>query len=129
MTLNDFPARFTLSFCLRKTDQPVSTQLNFSGFTTLPYIKDVSYIIKRIILETTVKVALKSFLTIGKFLPFLKELMNYDEKSSFVYEVPCQDCLYRTNQTKPQSQNNGTSTSNEILTAQVISTLPAFERK
>ena len=42
LTLNGFPARFTHLFSKSKTDKPASTQLTFSGFTTLPYIKGVS---------------------------------------------------------------------------------------
>ena len=100
-----FPARFTHPFSTSKTDKPASTQLTFSGFTTLPYIKGVSDKIMRILLETGVQVAFKPFLTIGRFLPSLKDEINYNEKSNLVYEVPCQNCpfcLYRTNQTGPQ---------------------------
>ena len=72
-TLSGFLAKFTYSFSKSKTDKPASTQLTFSGFTTLPYIKGVSDKIKRIHLETGVQVAFKPFLTLGRFLPSLKD--------------------------------------------------------
>ena len=46
---------------MSKTEKPISTQLTFSGFTTLPHIQVVSNKIKRILLETDVKVALNHF--------------------------------------------------------------------
>ena len=73
LTLNGFRARYTHPFSMSKTDKPANTQLTFSGFTTLPYIKGASDKIKRIFLETGVKVAFKPFLTIGRFLPSLKD--------------------------------------------------------
>ena len=94
LTLNGFPARFSNPFSKSKTDKPASTQLTFSGFTTLPYIKGVSDKIKRILLETGVQVAFKPFLTTGRFLPSLKDEINHNEKSNLVYEVPCQNCPF-----------------------------------
>ena len=72
------------------------TQLTFSGFTTLSHNKGIVDKIKQILilLETTVKVAFKPFLTIGEFLPSLKDQMNHYEKSSLVYEIPCQDYAF-----------------------------------
>ena len=92
LTLNGFPARFTHSFSKSKTDKPASAQLIFSGFTTLPYIKGISDKIKRILLETGVKVAIKPFLTIGRFLPSIKDQKNHYEKSNLVYEVSSKNC-------------------------------------
>ena len=63
---NGFPDRFTYPFSISKTDKPASTQFNFFGFTTLPCINSVSDKIKRIILETGVKVVFKPFLTIRR---------------------------------------------------------------
>ena len=71
-----------------------TSQLTFTGFTTLPYIKDVSDKIKRILLETGVQVAFKPFLTTGRLLPSLKDEINHNKKSSLVYEVPCQNCAF-----------------------------------
>ena len=94
LTLNGFPARFTHPFSMSKTDKPASTQLTFSGFTTLTYIKGVSDYIKQILLETGVKVVFKPFLAIGRFLPSLNDQINYNEKSNLVYEVSCQNCAF-----------------------------------
>ena len=94
LILNGFPARFTHPFSKSKTDKPASTQLTFSGFTTLPYIKGVSDKIKRILLETGVQVAFKPFLTIGRSLPSLKDEINPNEISQLVYKVPCQNCPF-----------------------------------
>ena len=71
-----------------------TSQLIFTGFTTLPYIKDISDKIKRILLETDVQVAFKPFLTTGGLLPSLKDEINHNKKSSLVYEVPCQNCAF-----------------------------------
>ena len=38
--------------------------------------------------------AFKSFLTIGRFLPSLKDEISYIKKSNLVYEVPCQSCAF-----------------------------------
>ena len=38
--------------------------------------------------------AFKPFLTIGRFLPSLKDEINHNEKSNLVYEVPCQNCPF-----------------------------------
>ena len=73
---------------------PASTPLTFSGFTTLPYIKGVSDKIKLILLETGVQVAFKPFLTIGRFLPFIKDQINHNNKSNLVYEVSCPNCAF-----------------------------------
>ena len=94
LTFIGFPARFTYPFSKSKTDKSASTQLTFSGFTTLPYIKGVSVKIKQILLETSVQVAFKPFLTISRFLPSLKDKTNHNEKSNLVYEVPCQNCAF-----------------------------------
>ena len=40
------------------------------------------------------KVALKPLLTIGKFLPSLKDPLVAEEKSCLVYQVPCKDCSF-----------------------------------
>ena len=85
---------------MSKTDKPASIQLTFFGLSfpgfsligLLPYVEDVLDKIKRILLETGVKVAFKLFLTVGKFLPFLKYRINHTEKSNLVYEVPYQNC-------------------------------------
>ena len=101
MTLNGFPARFTHPLSKRKTDKPASTRLTFSGFTTLPYIKSVWDKIKRKLLQTGVQVAFKPLLTIGRFLPSVKDEINHNEKSNLEYEVPCQNCaLVYIEQTK-----------------------------
>ena len=68
LTLNGFPARFTHPFSKRKTDKTASTQLTFSGFTTLPYIKGVSDKIKRLLLETGVQTIFNNW----QISPFLK---------------------------------------------------------
>ena len=94
LTFNGFPARFTHPFSWSKTDKPASTPLTFSGFTTLPYIKGVWDKIKRILLETGVQMAFKPFLTIGRFLPFLRDEINHSKKSNLVYEAPCQNCTF-----------------------------------
>ena len=59
LTLSGFPARFTHPLSTSKTDMPASTQLTFSGFTIPLYINGVSDKIKRVLLETGVKVAFK----------------------------------------------------------------------
>ena len=64
------------------------------GFTTLPCIKGVSDKIKRMLLESGVKVTFKPFFTTGRFLPFLNDQTNYDEKSSLVYEILSQDYAF-----------------------------------
>ena len=43
-------------------------------------------------METGVQVAFKPFLTIGRFLPSLKNETNHNEKSKLVYKVTCQKC-------------------------------------
>ena len=60
----------------------------------MPYIKGVSDKIKRVLNGVGVKVALKPLLTIGKFLPSLKDPLVAEEKSCLVYEVPCKDCSF-----------------------------------
>ena len=94
LTLSGFPARFTHPFFTCKTDKPASTQITFSGFTTLAYTKGVSDKIKQIVLEIGVKVAFLAFLIIGRFLPLLKDQINHNEKSNLVYKVPRQNCAF-----------------------------------
>ena len=48
----------------------------------------------RVLNGVGVKVALKPLLTIGKFLPSLKDPLVAEEKSCLVYEVPCKDCSF-----------------------------------
>ena len=79
---------------MSKTDKPASAQLTFSEFATLPYIKGVSDKISRMFLETGVKVAFKPFLTIGRFLPSLKDQINHNEESNLAYGVPRQNCAF-----------------------------------
>ena len=64
------------------------------SFTTLPYIKGASDKIKRVLNGVGVKVALKPLLTIGKFLPSLKDPLVAEKKSCLVYQVPCKDCSF-----------------------------------
>ena len=40
------------------------------------------------------KPVFKPFLTIGRFLPFLKDQINHNEKSNLVYKVSCQNCAF-----------------------------------
>ena len=57
--------------------------------------------IKQIVLETGVQVTFKPFLTIGRFIPSLKDQTNHNEKSNLVYEILCQNCAFVfTGQTK-----------------------------
>ena len=133
LTLNGFPVSFLNLLSTSKIDKPANTQLKFVFFlfTTLPYVKGVSDKIKRMLLETSVKVTFKLFLTIGRFLSSLKNQMNHDEQSSFVYVVPCQVMLlFILDKSNGISiQNNGTSSSNKISTAREINILSAFDGK
>ena len=88
---------------MSKTDKPASIQ--FSRFTTLFYTLGGSDKIKGIVSETGIKVAFKPFLTIGRFLPFLKGRIIHIEKSNLIYKVSCQNCAFvyiGTNLTGPQ---------------------------
>ena len=90
ISLLDLPI---LLLWVKPTSQLVLTaQLTFSGFTTLPNIKGVSVKIKLILLETVLQVVFKPFLTIGRFLPSVKDHINHNKKSNLVYEVSCQNC-------------------------------------
>ena len=40
------------------------------------------------------KPVFKPFLTIGRFLPSLKDQINHNEKSNLVYEISCQNCAF-----------------------------------
>ena len=71
------------------------------SFTCLHYIRETSNKIKRILIETGVKVAMKPYLTNGRFLLSTKDPLNERKISGMVHQVPCHVCKFTyINQTK-----------------------------
>ena len=93
LTLNGFPTKFSRYKKACKHTSPDS-QHSFSAFTTLPYIQGVSDKIQRVLNSVGVKVALKPLLTIGRFLPSLKDPILTSEKSCLIYKIPRNDCEF-----------------------------------
>ena len=93
LTLNGFPTKFSRYKKACKHTSPDS-QHSFSAFTTLPYIQGVSDKIQRVLNSVGVKVALKPLLTIGRYLPSLKDPILTSEKSCLIYKIPCNDCEF-----------------------------------
>ena len=92
--LNGFPTKFSHYKKACKHTSPDSQHF-FSAFTTLPYnIQRVSDKIQRVLNSVGVKVALKRFLTIGGYLPSLKDPILTSEKSCLIYKIPCNDCEF-----------------------------------
>ena len=71
---------------------PPSPSPKYESFTSLPYIREVSDTIRRILNQIGIKVAMKPYLTIGNYLPSLKDPLKESEISGLVYQVPCHDC-------------------------------------
>ena len=93
MTLNGYPTKFSRYKKACKHTSPDS-QHSFSAFTTLPYIQGVSDKIQRVLNSVGVKVALKPLLTIGRYLPSLKDPILTSENSCLIYKIPCNDCEF-----------------------------------
>ena len=93
LTLNGFPTKFSRYKKACKHTSPDS-QHSFSAFTTLPYIQGVSDKIQRVLNSVGVKVALKPLLTIGRYLPSLKDPILTSEESCLIYKIPCNDCEF-----------------------------------
>ena len=94
LALNGFPMKHC-NYQSIDANKPIPiSQPPAKSFTTLPYIKGVSDKIKRVLNGVGVKVALKPLLTIGKFLPSLRDPLVAEEKSCLVYQVPCKDCSF-----------------------------------
>ena len=71
--------------------QPLSP-VSFESFACLPYIRGVSDKIQRSLNEIGVRVAMRPFLTIGRYLPSPKDPVSVNEISGLVYQVSCSDC-------------------------------------
>ena len=80
LSLNRFPTKFS---SYKKTYKHTSPdfQHSFSAFMTLPYIQGVSDKIQRVLNSVGVKATLKPLLTIGRYLPSLKDPILTNEKS------------------------------------------------
>ena len=92
LSLNGFPTKLLLQESLQ-THFPDS-QHSFSAFTTLPYIQGMSEKIQSVLNSVGVKFALQPLLTIGRYLPSLKDSIFTSEKSCLIYKIPCNDCEF-----------------------------------
>ena len=89
LLLNGFPRKYARSQQLHNNPSPPT---QYESFTSLPYIRGVSDKIQRILNQIGIKVAMKPYLTISKYLPSLKDPLKETEISGLVYQVPCHDC-------------------------------------
>ena len=73
-----------MSFEIKRNSSP--------GIVSLERIYDLRVL--RVLNSVGVKVALKPLLTIGRYLPFLKDPILISEKSCLIYKIPCNDCQF-----------------------------------
>ena len=91
LTLNGFPRKFS---CLALKEKPRRPTKSFKSFTSLPYIHGTTNKIQRVLNDVGVRVAMKPFVTIGKFLPSPKDPLDVNEITGIIYKVPCRDCAF-----------------------------------
>ena len=89
LLLNGFPRKYS---CLQQRKDNPSSQSQFKSFICLPYIRGITDKIQRVVNKIGIRVAMKPYNTIGRFLPSLKDPLKDHEKSCLVYQVPCLDC-------------------------------------
>ena len=71
LTLNGFPHRFS---CLALKEKPRRPTTSFKPFSCLLYIHGRADKIQCVLNDVGVRVAMKSFVTFGKSIPFPKDL-------------------------------------------------------
>ena len=61
-------------------------------FAVIPYIQGVTELIKRILNSHNVKVAQKSFQTLGHIFAKPKDPVTKEQRTDAIYSIPCNDC-------------------------------------
>ena len=88
---------YTKTF-LRNCQKPVTTSSSpnerepATGFAVIPYIQGVTEPIKRILNSHNVKVAQKSFQTLGHISAKPKDPVSKEQRTDAIYSIPCNDC-------------------------------------
>ena len=96
--LNKFSCRFS---CLALKEKPCRSTNSFKSFTCFPYIHGTTDKIQRVLNDVGVKVAMRPFVAIGKSLQSPKDLLDVNETTGIIYQVPRHDCPFvYTGQTK-----------------------------
>ena len=85
LTLNGFPRRFA---CLALKEKPRRPTNSFEPFTCLPYIHGTTDKIQSVLNDVGVGVAMRPFVTIAKSLPSPKDLLDVNEITGIIYQVP-----------------------------------------
>ena len=91
LTLNGFPRRFSGSALKEKPHRPTNS---FKSFTCFSYIHGTTDKIQRVLNDVGVRVAMRSFVTIGKSLTSPKDPLDVNEITDIIYQVPCHDCPF-----------------------------------
>ena len=88
---NGFPKKFTYS---KQPKRKTTTQekQKYLGYTTIPYVKNVSEKIKRILNDVSIKSTFKPLRTIRHFIPQPKDPIQEKETYGVIYQVPCKNC-------------------------------------
>ena len=75
-------------------EKPRRPTNSFKSFTCLLYIYGTTEKIQRVLNDVDVKVAMKPFATIAKYLPSPKDPLDVNEITGIIYQVPCHDCPF-----------------------------------
>ena len=87
---------------LRNCQKPVTTSNALderepaTGFAVIPYIQGVTEPIKRILNSHNVKVAQKTFRTLGHIFAKPKDPVTKEKRTNAIYSIPCNDCITNT---------------------------------
>ena len=92
---NNYPKDF-LKNCLNpsacRNQNNSEGDTSIKGYAVVPYIQGVTELIKRILSNCNIKVALKPYLTLGHIFAKPKDPIPTNQKTHAVYSIPCNDC-------------------------------------
>ena len=92
---NGYPKRFVIDASkpkLHSQQTPATAPDDKKGFCILPYVKGTTELIKRILSNYKIKVALKPHHTIGDLFPKPKDPVLKDQTRGAIYSIPCKVC-------------------------------------
>ena len=88
----DFLLQFIQIPFFSETTQNRNSSNNYTTFVSNPYVQGISEIIKRVLAQVGIEVALKSYFTLTSIFRKSKDVICDEKKSGLVYEIPCRDC-------------------------------------
>ena len=90
LNVNGYPRPFVRSNIF--VEKPTNLHVSSSRYITLPYVKDTSEAIRRILKKHNISVAFKPIHKLKHFFPLPKDKVDPSQRKGIVYKINCDDC-------------------------------------